>query len=233
MFGKGGDEMNCLNCGTDDAEGSYCYNCGAELKVQPTCPKCAAPFDGGKFCTNCGNSLALVSTSTTAVASQQPATTAPQKVVIKMVKCRSCGSLNPLQRYCKICAAELPVTSSPQGSPRPPSAQVVKAAGPSSEALAGPAKPPARQVLVCLACGYKGSMPVFRRHSNLAARRLAWILGALVSAFICFWFVPGVLPSLTTGIIVGTLFALLVSGAWPIKTFARCPNCTSELGPLD
>lgn len=49
--------MTCPNCGADDQAGSFCSECGAELRR--SCPGCNEPTSpGSRYCAHCGEEIA-------------------------------------------------------------------------------------------------------------------------------------------------------------------------------
>lgn len=83
--------------------------------------------------------------------------------------------------------------------------------------------------LTCLECGYKGLMGVTKREKHTGAKTAFWaffIIGICI--FVLIFGGGGIL----FGAAMGLIGLFISNKLWPVKTFVKCPNCNSELGPI-
>jgi hypothetical protein len=59
-FSPGGTQVTCGKCGSKQAGGKFCADCGSPLVAQKKfCPGCGTEaLAGSKFCPNCGTAVA-------------------------------------------------------------------------------------------------------------------------------------------------------------------------------
>lgn len=61
----------CESCGADDQRGLFCHMCGTKHGSVNVCPNCKAKHQTGNFCKLCGNSLQSTEEQSIEVATQE------------------------------------------------------------------------------------------------------------------------------------------------------------------